>query len=141
MHSISIFVKKFKMKNIFTLLFLFYISAINSQISLPIDFENDQVLNEDIVNFNGGSGYVVYNPQIDDNNPSEHVGVIIRDGGDIWAGSYIELDGYLDFSTNTTLNMKVLSPYPGLMVKFTFSIYFVSDFCFLTNENDFGCSE
>ena len=106
------------MKNIFTLLFLFYISAINSQISLPIDFENDQVLNEDIVNFNGGSGYVVYNPQIDDNNPSEHVGVIIRDGGDIWAGSYIELDGYLDFSTNTTLNMKVLSPYPGLMVKF-----------------------
>ena len=118
MHSISIFVKKFKMKNIFTLLFLFYISAINSQISLPIDFENAQVLNEDIVNFNGGSGYVVYNPQIDDNNPSEHVGVIIRDGGDIWAGSYIELDGYLDFSTNTTLNMKVLSPYPGLMVKF-----------------------
>ena len=81
------------MKNIFTLLFLFYISAINSQILLPIDFENDQVLNEDIIHFNGGSGYVVYNPQIDDNNPSENVGVIIRDGGDIWAGSYIELDG------------------------------------------------
>ena len=118
MHSISIFVKIYKMKNIFTLLFLFCISAINSQILLPIDFENDQVLNEDIIHFNGGSGYVVYNPQIDDNNPSENVGVIIRDGGDIWAGSYIELDGYLDFSTNTTLNMRVLSPYPGLMVKF-----------------------
>ena len=118
MHSISIFVKIYKMKNIFTLLFLFCNSAINSQILLPIDFENDQVLNEDIIHFNGGSGYVVYNPQIDDNNPSENVGVIIRDGGDIWAGSYIELDGYLDFSTNTTLNMRVLSPYPGLMVKF-----------------------
>ena len=118
MHSISIFVKNYKMKNLFALLSLFCITSINAQISLPIDFENDQVLNEDIVNFNGGSGYVVYNPQIDDNNPSEHVGVIIRDGGDIWAGSYIELDGYLDFSTNTTLNMKVLSPYPGLMVKF-----------------------
>ena len=114
----SIFVKKFKMKNIFALLSLFCIISINAQISLPIDFENDQVLNEDIIHFNGGSGYVVYNPQIDDNNPSEHVGVIIRDGGDIWAGTYIEVDEYLDFSTNTTLNMRVLSPYPGLMVKF-----------------------
>ena len=106
------------MKNIFALLSLFCIISINAQISLPIDFENDQVLNEDIIHFNGGSGYVVYNPQIDDNNPSEHVGVIIRDGGDIWAGTYIEVDEYLDFSTNTTLNMRVLSPYPGLMVKF-----------------------
>ena len=106
------------MKNILSLIFLFCIYNINSQILLPIDFENDQVLNEDIIHFNGGSGYVVYNPQIDDNNPSEHVGVIIRDGGDIWAGSYIELDEYLNFSTNTTLNMRVLSPYPGLMVKF-----------------------
>ena len=106
------------MKNILSLLILFCTPAINAQILLPIDFEDDQVLNEDIIHFNGGSGYVVYNPQIDDNNPSEHVGVIIRDGGDIWAGTYIELDEYLDFSTNTTLNMKVLSPYPGLMVKF-----------------------
>ena len=115
---IPIFVKKFKMKNILSLLIFFYISALNSQILLPIDFEDNQVLNEDIIHFNGGSGYVVYNPQIDDNNPSEHVGVIIRDGGDIWAGTYIEVDEYLDFSTNTTLNMRVLSPYPGLMVKF-----------------------
>ena len=106
------------MKYILSLLFLFCIVTINAQISLPIDFENDQVQNEDIIHFNGGSGFVVYNPQIDDNNASEHVGVIIRDGGNIWAGSYIELDGYLDFSTNTTLNMRVLSPYPGLMVKF-----------------------
>ena len=84
-HSIYIFVKKLKMKNIFTLLSLFCITSLNAQISLPIDFENDQVLNEDIVNFNGGSGSVVNNPQIDDNNPRENVGVIIRDGGDIWA--------------------------------------------------------
>ena len=89
-----------------------------SQINLPIDFENDQVLNEDIVNFDGGSGYVVYNPQIDDNNPSEQVGVIIRDGGSIWAGSYIELDSYLDFSSNTHISMSVYTPIPGLTVRF-----------------------
>jgi len=89
-----------------------------SQINLPIDFENNQIINQDFIFFNGGSGYVVFNPQVDDNNPSEKVGVIIRDGGDIWAGSYLELDDYLDFSENTTLNMQILSPYPGLLVKF-----------------------
>ena len=73
-----------------------------SQINLPIDFENNQIINQDFIFFNGGSAYVVFNPQIDDNNPSEKVGVIIRDGGDIWAGSYLELDNYLDFSFPNT---------------------------------------
>ena len=110
------------MKNKFSyisLLALIFISkSIFGQIELPINFEDEQIINSDIIHFNGGSGYVVYNPQIDDDNPSEYVGVIIRDGGDIWAGTYIELDSYLDFSSNTTLKMNVLSPYPGLMVKF-----------------------
>ena len=103
------------MKKIFFLLIPLISFA---QINLPVDFENDQVLNEDIINFNGGSGYVVFNPQVDNNNPSQKVGVIIRDGGDIWAGSYLELDDYLDFSENPTLNMQILSPFPGLLVKF-----------------------
>ena len=102
----------------FILFYIFFINPIKAQINLPIDFENEQITNDDIIHFNGGSGYVVYNPQIDNDNQSEYVGVVIRDGGDIWAGTYIELDSYLDFSTNTTLNMRVLSPYPGLMVKF-----------------------
>ena len=101
-----------------SLALIFISNSVFGQIELPINFENDQITNEDIIHFNGGSGYVVHNPQIDDNNPSDWAGVVIRDGGDIWAGTYIELDGYIDFSTNTTLNMNVLSPYPGLMVKF-----------------------
>ena len=84
-------------------------TSIFGQIELPINFEDEQIANSDIIHFNGGSG-CCYNPQIDDDNPSEYVGVIIRDGGDIWAGTYIELDSYLDFSSNTTLNMNVLSP-------------------------------
>ena len=104
------------MKKLILLLFIPLISY--SQINLPIDFENGQVLNEDIVNFDGGSGYVVYNPQIDGNNSSEQVGVIIRDGGTIWAGSYIELDSYLDFSSNTQISMSVYTPTTGLTVKF-----------------------
>ena len=107
-----------KSKFIYTILLVlvFISNSIFGQIELPINFEDEQIANSDIIHFNGGSGYVVYNPQIDDDNPSEYVGVIIRDGGDIWAGTYIELDSYLDFSSNTTLNMNVLSPYPGLMV-------------------------
>ena len=104
------------MKKLILLLFIPLISF--SQINLPIHFENNQISNQDFVFFNGGSGYVVFNPQVDDNNLSEKVGVIIRDGGDIWAGSYLELDNYLDFSENPTLNMQVLSPHPGLLVKF-----------------------
>ena len=106
------------MKKFFSLLIIFFIASTNAQISLPIDFENDQVLNEDIVNFNGGAGSVVNNPQFDDNNSSGYVGVIIRDGGDIWAGSYIELDSYLDFSTDTHISMSVYTPISGLTVKF-----------------------
>ena len=107
-----------KMKKIICFILLFFNLILNAQINMPIDFENAQVTFEDFINFNGGAGYVVYNPQIDDENASESVGLIVRDGGDIWAGSYLELEDYLDFSTNTTLNMRVLSPYPGLMVKF-----------------------
>ncbi len=106
------------MKNFISLLILFCVASINAQILLPVDFENDQVLIEDIVNFDGGTGSVVSNPQIDDNNPSEQVGVITREGGEIWAGSYIELDNYLDFSTNTHISMSVYTPISGLTVKF-----------------------
>jgi len=106
------------MKKILIIAIFLSFNTFNGQVNMPVDFENAQVTFEDFINFNGGAGYVVYNPQIDDENASESVGLIVRDGGDIWAGSYLELEDYLDFSTNTTINMRVLSPYPGLMVKF-----------------------
>ena len=106
------------MKKILIIAVFLSFNAFNGQVNMPVDFENAQVTNEDFINFNGGAGYVVYNPQIDDDNPSESVGVIIRDGGDIWAGSYLELEDYLDFSTNTHISMSVYTPISGLMVKF-----------------------
>ena len=106
------------MKKILIIAVFLSFNAFNGQVNMPVDFENAQVTNEDFINFNGGAGYVVYNPQIDDENPSESVGVIIRDGGDIWAGSYLELEDYLDFSTNTHISMSVYTPISGLMVKF-----------------------
>jgi hypothetical protein len=89
-----------------------------SQINLPIDFEDGVVTTENLINFNGGTGSVIDNPFVDESNSSNKVGKIVRDGGDIWAGSYIELDNYVDFTVNTTINMRVFSPGPGLQVKF-----------------------
>ena len=48
----------------FILFYIFFINPIKAQINLPIDFENEQITNDDIIHFNGGSGYVVYNPQM-----------------------------------------------------------------------------
>ena len=82
---------KNKVTHICLLALIFISSSIFGQIELPINFEDEQITNSDIIHFNGGSGYVVYNPQIDDDNPSEYVGVVIRDGGDIWAGPILNL--------------------------------------------------
>lgn len=96
---------------------LYSISSI-SQINLPIDFENNQVTTADFVNFDGGVGSATNNPYINDQNPSSTIGQIIRDGGQVWAGSYLVLSDYLDFSSNTHISMSVYTPISGLTVKF-----------------------
>jgi len=88
-----------------------------SQMALPINFEEGQVTTESFVDFNGGTGTVVDNPFITDDNPSNTVGKIVRDGGDIWAGSYLIVSP-LDFNSETTIKMNVYSVSPGLLVKF-----------------------
>ena len=86
--------------------------------SLPIDFESS-VSTDDFVDFDGGVGTVVSNPQPDAVNSSETVGMIVRDGGTIWAGSKILLDANLDFSENSKIRMKVFTTAPvGTTVKF-----------------------
>ena len=106
-----------KTKILTFLLILYSISSI-SQIILPIDFENNQITTDDFVNFDGGAGSVIENPYINNQNPSATIAQIIRDGGQIWAGSYLVLENYLDFSSNTHISMNVYSPISGLTVKF-----------------------
>ena len=85
--------------------------------ALPINFEEGQVTTESFVDFNGGTGTVVDNPFITDDNSSNTVGKIVRDGGDIWAGSYLIVSP-IDFTSETTIKMNVYSVSPGLLVKF-----------------------
>jgi hypothetical protein len=105
------------MKNCFLLILALNTLLTYSQMALPINFEDGQVSTESFVDFNGGTGTVVDNPFITDDNPSNTVGKIVRDGGDIWAGSYLIVSP-LDFSTETTIKMSVYSVSPGLLVKF-----------------------
>lgn len=85
--------------------------------SLPIYFESS-VSTQDFVDFDGGVGTVVSNPQPDAVNPSATVGKIVRDGGAIWAGSKILLDENIDFSVNSKIAMMVFTTAPvGTTVK------------------------
>ncbi|MDA9356915.1 T9SS type A sorting domain-containing protein [Flavobacteriaceae bacterium] len=105
------------MKNHILLILAFNTLLTYSQMALPINFEEGQVTTESFIDFNGGTGTVVDNPFITDDNPSNTVGKIVRDGGDIWAGSYLTVSP-LDFTSETTIKMNVYSVSPGLLVKF-----------------------
>ena len=72
-------------------------------ISLPFDFETTPE-SSDFVDFDGGTGTVIplTDPQAT-GNTSSNAAMIVRDGGMPWAGSYLDLDGTLDFAANGEL--------------------------------------
>jgi len=96
---------------------LFNVSIGNSQ-SLPIDFETT-ISTSDFIDFDGGTAAVIANPQSNGINTSTMVAQIVRDGGQIWAGSKLELAANLDFATLNSISMKVFTSAPiGTIVKF-----------------------
>lgn len=96
---------------------LFFVLTASSQ-SLPIDFETTTVTS-DFTDFDGGTAEVIANPQLNGINTSTMVAQIVRDGGLTWAGSKIELDAKLDFTSLNSISMKVYTAAPvGTIVKF-----------------------
>ena len=86
-------------------------SASPVTINLPIDFETT-VVTADFIDFDGGVGTVIANPQSNADNNSATVGQIVRNGGQIWAGSKIALSANLDFTTMNSISMKVYTTAP-----------------------------
>lgn len=80
--------------------------------SLPLDFESGTV-SSDFLNFSGATVTVVPNPQINDQNPSNTVGQMVRDGGQFWGGSQILLADNLDLSSMWHISMKVFTTAPA----------------------------
>lgn len=106
------------MKKQLTLLFtlLGFVSVYGQ--SLPINFESN-ITTADFIDFDGGTAAVIDNPQSNGINTSNKVAQIIRDGGQIWAGSKIALEANLDFTTMNSITMKVFTTAPvGTIVKF-----------------------
>jgi len=94
---------------LFVLIFTFHFAMAQS---LPFDFEND-ITTADFIDFDGGTATVLANPQSGGINTSATVAQIIRDGGQVFAGSKIELDDPLDFTTLNTITMKVYTSAPA----------------------------
>lgn len=84
---------------------------------LPFDFESG-ITTSDFTDFDGGTATVIPNPQPNTNNSSSTVAQIVRNGGQVWAGSKVILATTLDFSVNNLVSMKVYTTAPvGTVVK------------------------
>ena len=73
----------------------------------------------DFTDFDGGTGTVMplVAPQ-GTNNPSSNTAMIVRDGGQVWAGSYLNLDGTLDFSNDNLIKLNLWTEAPvGTVVR------------------------
>lgn len=79
---------------------------------LPFDFETTPVT-ADFSNFDGGTATVesVMAPQ-SSGNSSSNLAKIVRNGGQPWAGAYLNLSAPLDFSTNRYISLQVWTEAP-----------------------------
>jgi Secretion system C-terminal sorting domain len=97
---------------------LLFVASLGFSQSLPINFEGDITL-ANFENFDGGTADVIANPHQTGINTSATVAQIVRNGGAIWSGSKVKLANNLNFSTNSTISMKVFTTAPiGTIVKF-----------------------
>ena len=84
-------------------------------LALPLDFQSTKI-NYAFTNFGGGDASAVNNPSASGINTSSKVGKMIKNAGEVYGGSLIELVNPINFSTSKTFKMKVYSPRVGSKV-------------------------
>lgn len=87
---------------------------------LPMDFESTTV-SYPFLNFGGGETTIIPNPYISGINTSNTVAKMIKNPGQVYGGSVIQMAGPIDFSsTSKIVKVKVWSPIAGkkLLLKF-----------------------
>ena len=72
---------------------------------------------KEIAGFGGGAMSIVANPDTD-GNPSDKVAKLVKNAGEIWAGTVIEFNDALNFETQKIVKLKVWSPRAGLKLLF-----------------------
>ena len=110
-------VNTYIIKKIFYIfLFSHFYGLSQQEINLPIDFElYDNLFQVDsnyFSDFNGGSFSVINNPFQIDMNTSKWVGKIVRNEGDAWAGSKIQLNDNLNFASNNLITLQIYTQAP-----------------------------
>lgn len=86
---------------------------------LPMDFESTTV-SYPFNNFAGGEVSIIPNPDISGINTSATVARMIKNPGEVYGGSVIQMAAPIDFSTNKIIKLKAWSPVAGrkLLLKF-----------------------
>lgn len=77
--------------------------------SLPIDFET---VEPTFTTFGNSTYQIINNPDASGINTSNRVLETVH-GNETWAGLFVDIDGKLDFSTNTLISVKVWAPDTG----------------------------
>ena len=104
------------MRKIYLLMWSLMVTVVSfAQLALPIDFESAS-LSYLFTNFDGGVASVIDNPQKSGMNTSGKTGRMVKNAGQFWGGSWIELAAPIDFSNSTLFRMKVFSPRAGAKV-------------------------
>ena len=106
------------MKKITTLTLLMFTTLGYTQ-NFPIDFESTTIPYS-FTNFDGGIATKIANPQISGINTSATVMQLVKGSGAVWAGSKITLPSPIDFKTDRTIKVKVLSPVAGIKLTLKF---------------------
>lgn len=104
------------MKKLLLLIPFFLFGYLSAQtLAPPVDFESTTITYT-FTNFDGGNATVIANPQSSGINTSGNVGQMVKDVGQVWGGSFIEMTNPIDFSVNKIFKMKVYSPRAGARV-------------------------
>ncbi|GAA0723668.1 hypothetical protein GCM10009430_27360 [Aquimarina litoralis] len=93
------------------------ITAATDPVTLPIDFESFTI-NYGFTSFGNATAQVIDNPNQLDINTSARVGQLTKPtGAEVWAGTFLQLENPIDFSTNKLFRVKVFAPKSGITVK------------------------
>ncbi len=91
--------------------------AANTQVQLPIGFQST-TLSYNLTDFGGAESVVVANPVAGGINPTSRVLQTTKTtGADFFAGTFMDLDAAIDFSTSQKMRLKVYSPKANIPVR------------------------
>lgn len=83
-------------------------------VQLPLNFEYP--ITYGWFDFDGGNVTVAANPSVAGINTSAKVAKMVKNAGQVWGGSFLTLDGPINFALSRSLRMKVYSPRAGAKV-------------------------